>query len=288
MLAVLFAGCGNKNGTTTTTTNTEDLPATINLIGITEKTTTQEAIDYVEAALNKLAKTRYKTKIELTLVTADEYIAEIEKRVAEADHAVVKVKAITKYNALAQKEANKAQKLLSESTGKQNNKWTSQVTTVIASTMSTGEVYTAEMTTVYEDGKIETVYPDAQSPIDIIMIDGKEMYDYLNEKGYLLSVEKKLDEKFTKFKQYIYPTFFDQLKAAERPSLMYYITDTTKINSSLIFTNAKELATAKGAGGFSQAIKYGCGLMACTPLIVLYLFCQRYLVQGIERSGIVG
>ena len=214
MLAVLFAGCGNKNATTTTTTNTEDLPATINLIGITEKTTTQEAIDYVEAALNKLAKTRYKTKIELTLVTADEYIAEIEKRVAEADHAVVKVKAITKYNALAQKEANKAQKLLSESTtGKQNNKWTSQVTTVIASTMSTGEVYTAEMTTVYEDGKIETVYPDAQSPIDIIMIDGKEMYDYLNEKGYLLSIEKKLDEKFTKFKQYIYPTFFDQLKA---------------------------------------------------------------------------
>ena len=47
MLAVLFAGCGNKNATTTTTTNTEDLPATINLIGITEKTTTQEAIDYV-------------------------------------------------------------------------------------------------------------------------------------------------------------------------------------------------------------------------------------------------
>ena len=24
------------------------------------------------------------------------------------------------------------------------------------------------------------------------------------------------------------------------------------------------------------------------PLIVMYLFCQRYLVEGIERSGIVG
>jgi multiple sugar transport system permease protein len=84
------------------------------------------------------------------------------------------------------------------------------------------------------------------------------------------------------------PLFFDQLKAAERPALMYYITDTTKINSSLIFTVAKDAATAKGAGGFGQAIKYGCGLMACTPLIILYLFCQRYLVQGIERSGIVG
>ena len=213
MLALMFAGCGNKNQTPTTTTNTDDLPSTINLIGITEKTTTQEAIDRVEAALNKISKTRYKTKIELTLVTADEYIAEIEKRVAEADHAAIKVKAITKYNTLAQKEANNAQKLLSESSGKNNNKWTSQVTTVIASTMTTGKVYTAEETTVYEDGKIETVYPDAQSPIDIIMIDGKEMYDYLNDKGYLLSIEKKLDEKFTKFRQYIYPTFFTQLKA---------------------------------------------------------------------------
>lgn len=213
MLAVLFAGCGKKADTTTTTTNTDDLPMTINLIGITDRATTQAAIDAVETALNKITKTRYKTKIELTLVTADQYLAEIEKRVAEADHNVIKVKAITKYNSLAQKQANNAQKLLSESNGKNNNKWASQVTTVIASTMTTGEVYTAEQTTVYEDGKIETVYPNAQSPIDILMIDGKEMYDYLNDKGYLLSVEKKLNEKFTKFKQYIYPTFFDQLKA---------------------------------------------------------------------------
>ena len=214
MLALMFAGCGKNADTTTTTTNTDDLPSTINLIGITDKATTQEAIDKVEEALNKLTKTRYKTKIELTLVTADEYIAEIEKRVAEAEQASIKVKAITKYNTLAQKQANNAQKLLNESKdGKKNNKWTSQVTTVIASTMTTGKVYTAEETTVYEDGKIETVYPDAQSPIDILMIDGKEMYDYLNEKGYLLSIEKKMDEKFTKFRQYVYPVFFEQLKA---------------------------------------------------------------------------
>jgi len=212
MLVVLFAGCG-KTADTTTTTNTDDLPSTINLIGITEASTTPEAVQRVEDALNKLSKTRYKTKIELTLVTADQYIAEIEKRVEAADQAAIKIKAITKYNALALKEANNAQKLQNESGKKNNNKWTSQVTTVIANTMATGELYTAEMTTVYEDGKIETVYPDAQSPIDILMIDGKEMYDYLNDKGYLLSVEKKLDEKFTKFRQYIYPTFFSQLKA---------------------------------------------------------------------------
>jgi len=30
------------------------------------------------------------------------------------------------------------------------------------------------------------------------------------------------------------------------------------------------------------------GMMAIAPLIIIYLFCQRYLVQGIERSGLVG
>ena len=39
---------------------------------------------------------------------------------------------------------------------------------------------------------------------------------------------------------------------------------------------------------FEAAIKNTAGLLILYPLIVLYLFCQKYLVQGIERSGIVG
>ena len=40
--------------------------------------------------------------------------------------------------------------------------------------------------------------------------------------------------------------------------------------------------------GYQTAMRYGCGIMACLPLVILFLFCQKYLVQGIERSGIVG
>ena len=214
MFAMLFASCGEKSDSTTTTTNPGDLPTTINLIGITGSSTTDEAIGFVEEALNKLTQTRYKTKIQLTLVkSVDEYMELIEERVEEANQASIKLEAIAKFNALAVKEANNAQKLLSESSTKKNNKWTNNVTTIIASTMATGEVYSAEQTTVYENGKIETVYPAAQSPIDILMIDGKEMYEELEAKGYLLSVKKKLEEQFTKFRQYIYPTFFEQLEA---------------------------------------------------------------------------
>ncbi len=39
---------------------------------------------------------------------------------------------------------------------------------------------------------------------------------------------------------------------------------------------------------YTSAINNTCGIMIILPLVVLYLFCQKFLVQGIERSGIVG
>ncbi len=51
------------------------------------------------------------------------------------------------------------------------------------------------------------------------------------------------------------------------------------------------LATDKtfaGASLFSAAIQNTIGLLIIMPIVVVYLFLQRYLVEGIERSGIVG
>ena len=42
------------------------------------------------------------------------------------------------------------------------------------------------------------------------------------------------------------------------------------------------------ANAYEAAIRNTCGLLIIAPLVIIYLFCQRYLVQGIERSGIVG
>ena len=39
---------------------------------------------------------------------------------------------------------------------------------------------------------------------------------------------------------------------------------------------------------YYSAIRNTCGLMIIAPLVVVYVFCQRFLVQGIERSGITG
>ena len=39
---------------------------------------------------------------------------------------------------------------------------------------------------------------------------------------------------------------------------------------------------------YTAAIRNTCGILIIIPLLVLYLFGQRYIVQGIERSGITG
>ena len=39
---------------------------------------------------------------------------------------------------------------------------------------------------------------------------------------------------------------------------------------------------------YETAIENTAGIMIIMPLVVVYLFCQKYLVQGIERSGLVG
>lgn len=41
-----------------------------------------------------------------------------------------------------------------------------------------------------------------------------------------------------------------------------------------------------GQNLYYSAIKNTCGIMIIIPLVIIYLFCQKYLVQGIERSGL--
>ena len=43
-----------------------------------------------------------------------------------------------------------------------------------------------------------------------------------------------------------------------------------------------------GETAFTTAINNTCGLLILSPLVIVYLFGQKSLVQGIERSGITG
>ena len=51
----------------------------------------------------------------------------------------------------------------------------------------------------------------------------------------------------------------------------------------------KTLDTAYAAQNlYESAIRNTCGLMILAPLLIIYVFMQRFLIGGIERSGIVG
>jgi len=201
---VMLTGCENTN----TNASTERLPHTISVLGITSSETTPEAVKRVENAINAVMGATYSTHIDLTLVTADEYYDLVNERVKEAKYYTNLDSAVNKYNTAALSQASSA--VVYRSFGS----WKFKVSSVAATTVTTRTDYSEVVTRLNEQGVLEVVYPDAKSPIDVVMVVGQEMYNKLDSDGIFRSIETDLNsEAYTKFKQYIYPTYFDMLKA---------------------------------------------------------------------------
>ena len=64
--------------------------------------------------------------------------------------------------------------------------------------------------------------------------------------------------------------------------------DSTNVNLLVKIVDIPSSLKLEYAGQdlYNSAIRNTCGLMIIFPLVVLYAFCQRFLVQGIEHSGI--
>ena len=73
-------------------------------------------------------------------------------------------------------------------------------------------------------------------------------------------------------------------------SSLFYTTSKNHLLPSIIKvpTSLTEAASQANGGLYSSAITNTCGLLIIFPLVILYLFGQKYIVQGIERSGITG
>lgn len=68
---------------------------------------------------------------------------------------------------------------------------------------------------------------------------------------------------------------------------LFFTTVGPKLMPSIISV-PKTLDTSLAPTMFSAAVNNACAMLIIVPLIIIYLFCQRFLVQGIERSGIGG
>ena len=202
-IVLTATSCGDEEEST----STGNVPTTLTLLGITGETTDAEMIEKVEDALNGIFTSRYKIKIDLRLVTADEYVDYVKEQLELAQYYETYDKAITTYNTYIQKQAN-----ASYSAEKIFGNWIKKRAEVNLETLETRLLYTAEQTTVHENGKVETVYPDARSPIDIVMIADEEMYDLFDEWGLLNSIDPT-NSSYIALQKYIYPTYFAELSS---------------------------------------------------------------------------
>lgn len=69
---------------------------------------------------------------------------------------------------------------------------------------------------------------------------------------------------------------------------LFYTTAGKKLLPDIIKIPKSLDTNYAGQALYTAAINNTCGIMIMAPLIVLYLFGQKYIVQGIERSGITG
>ncbi len=69
---------------------------------------------------------------------------------------------------------------------------------------------------------------------------------------------------------------------------LFFTTTQTTLMPDIVGIPQSLTTTYAGQSLYYAAIRNTCGLMIIAPLVILYLFCQRFLIQGIERSGITG
>ena len=69
---------------------------------------------------------------------------------------------------------------------------------------------------------------------------------------------------------------------------LFYINQQVKLLTGIVEIPPSLKLDYAGKALYEAAIRNTCGIMIILPLIILYIFCQNFLVQGIERSGITG
>ncbi len=79
--------------------------------------------------------------------------------------------------------------------------------------------------------------------------------------------------------------FYTTLFWDDNVNKFYLMPDIYKTIPETLAQRYEDLA---GWAVYKNVVQNTAAMLIILPLVIMYLFCQRYLVQGIERSGIVG
>lgn len=202
--AMAAAGCSSTQTTDETveaTADTEEssrVSMTLTLWVPTDKNTTEEAIQQVEDAINKLTQAKYDTNIELHAVPSDDYESAVNDRMAEI------AATIESEEAEAELKRQEAKELAAQGVE----------TTAAADETAEGETTAAqEETYINEYGITVTKYPDVENTqMDIFLVRGYDNYLTYIENEQLQGLDSELTGSSKLLKTYIYPTFLDLAK----------------------------------------------------------------------------
>ena len=183
LLPATLAGCGEQSDNSDgMEEESSTRPAvTLSMWVISEKDISPETEALIEEAVNEVTQSKYTTKVDLSFFTEDAYYAALEEKMA----------AIQEYKANAGASA--------------------PIVLPGVSTEET-EASTAE-TIVNELGMRVLKYPDLdENQLDIIFLAGKDRLRSYADAGYLSVLDTNLNSTSKVLKDYIFPTFLDQVK----------------------------------------------------------------------------
>lgn len=183
LLPAMLAGCGEQTNASDGTEEESSARAatTLSMWVVSEKRVSLETEALIEEAVNEITQSKYTTKVDLSFFTEDEYYTALEEKLA----------AIKEY--------------------KDSAASTTPIVLPGATTEETEDT-TAE-TIVNELGQRVLKYPDLdENQLDIIFLAGKDRLRSYADAGYLSVLDTNLNSTSKVLKDYIFPTFLDQVK----------------------------------------------------------------------------
>lgn len=197
MVLGIFAGCSSSatEEDVEATADTEEsarVSMTLSLWAPTEDGTTEEAIEAVEAAMNRLTQAKYDTALELHLLPRDTYWDTVYAKLEE-----IRV-------AIEEEEAAAEQKRKELRAAKARGE------TVEEETEETAETVVEEETVVNDLGITIIQYPEVgEKQLDIFLVTSYDDYMALIENEQIQQLDGELSGNSKILKTYIYPTFLN-------------------------------------------------------------------------------
>lgn len=215
MIACVFTGCSSNNDDDTASNIQKEnsrSTKTLNMYLMTEDNTDPEAADAVEEAINKITKSKFKTKINVTFLPESEYYTVLENTfTAKADEeaqAEAAAKALRKYI-----KDHKAEYGNDGAKEKFYEEYPEYLKYAETTTDPTAETTPEETIYNSETGLLELKYPDADpNVVDIFYLSGYDRYVQYIENEWVARVDDELTSGSKKLKDYISNVFMDAMK----------------------------------------------------------------------------